>query len=437
MIETIKSIILDFQEVRLETGVPRRIRIETVRGKAAVCIGVRRSGKSTYLFQIIQRLKDSGVPRENILYLNFFDDRLHNLRQNNLGLITEAYYSLYPEKKNAEIVYCFFDEIQAVPGWEPFVDRLMRTEKCEVYLAGSSAQMLSKEIATQMRGRALSWEMFPFSFREFLDWKGIDSASTLSTKKRLVVQKAFEEYWDTGGFPEVAGLSRDLQIKIHQEYFHAILFRDLVERHDVSHPKAVTDLAHWLADNTASMYSVNSLTRYLKSLGHKAPKSVVSNYLEWFEDAYFLFTVRIFDASLARSNTNPKKVYCVDHALVTSVSSGILVNSGHLLENLVFTALRRLHPKIYYYKTKTGREVDFIVPLRKRVRMLIQVCESLAEPQTRKRETAALAEAMTELNLKSGTIVTRGEDEQIDAGGGAINVVPIWRFLLDLPESIE
>lgn len=437
MIETIKSIILDFQEVRLETGVPRRIRIETVRGKAAVCIGVRRSGKSTYLFQIIQRLKDSGVPRENILYLNFFDDRLHNLRQNNLGLITEAYYSLYPEKKNAEIVYCFFDEIQAVPGWEPFVDRLMRTEKCEVYLTGSSAQMLSKEIATQMRGRALSWEMFPFSFREFLDWKGIDSASTLSTKKRLVVQKAFEEYWDTGGFPEVAGLSRDLQIKIHQEYFHAILFRDLVERHDVSHPKAVTDLAHWLADNTASLYSVNSLTRYLKSLGHKAPKSVVSNYLEWFEDAYFLFTVRIFDASLARSNTNPKKVYCVDHALVTSVSSGILVNSGHLLENLVFTALRRLHPKIYYYKTKTGREVDFIVPLRKRVRMLIQVCESLAEPQTRKRETAALAEAMTELNLKSGTIVTRGEDEQIDAGGGAINVVPIWRFLLDLPESIE
>jgi hypothetical protein len=437
MIETIKSIILDFQEVRLETGVPRRIRIETVRGKAAVCIGVRRSGKSTYLFQIIQRLKDSGVPRENILYLNFFDDRLHNLRQNNLGLITEAYYSLYPEKKNAETVYCFFDEIQAVPGWEPFVDRLMRTEKCEVYLTGSSAQMLSKEIATQMRGRALSWEMFPFSFREFLDWKGIDSASTLSTKKRLVVQKAFEEYWDTGGFPEVAGLSRDLQIKIHQEYFHAILFRDLVERHDVSHPKAVTDLAHWLADNTASMYSVNSLTRYLKSLGHKAPKSVVSNYLEWFEDAYFLFTVRIFDASLARSNTNPKKVYCVDHALVTSVSSGILVNSGHLLENLVFTALRRLHPKIYYYKTKTGREVDFIVPLRKRVRMLIQVCESLAEPQTRKREIAALAEAMTELNLKSGTIVTRGEDEQIDAGGGAINVVPIWRFLLDLPESIE
>jgi hypothetical protein len=163
----------------------------------------------------------------------------------------------------------------------------------------------------------------------------------------------------------------------------------------------------------------------------------VSDYLEWFEDAYFLFTVRIFDPSLARSNTNPKKVYCVDHALVTSVSSGILVNSGHLLENLVFTALRRLHPEIYYYKTKTGREVDFIVPTRGRSKMLLQVCESLAEPQTRKRETAALSEAIAELSLSTGTIVTRNENERIEAGSGTIEVVPAWRFLLELPESVE
>ena len=163
----------------------------------------------------------------------------------------------------------------------------------------------------------------------------------------------------------------------------------------------------------------------------------MSDYLEWFEDAYFLFTVRIFDTSLARSNTNPKKIYCVDHSLVTSVSSGILVNSGHLLENLVFTALRRLYPDIYYYKTKSGREVDFIVPGRGRARMPVQVCESLAEPQTRKRETAALSEAMAELGKKTGTIVTRNEAEQIDIDGGTIEVVPGWRFLLDLPESTK
>jgi predicted AAA+ superfamily ATPase len=344
------------------------------------------------------------------------------------------------------------NEIQGLSGWEPFVDRLMRTEKCEVYLTGSSARMLSKEIATQMRGRALSWGIFPFSFREFLDWKGTAIVGPLSTKKRLLVQKAFGEYWESGGFPEVAGLARNLRIKIHQEYFHTILFRDLVERHDVSHPKAVTDLAHRLIDNTASLYSVNGLTGYLKSLGHKAPKSAVSEYLEWFEDAYFLFTVRIFDASLARSNTNPKKIYCVDHALVTSVSSGILINSGHLMENLVFTALRRCYPEVYYYKTKAGKEVDFVIPMGRRGSLssmtgeavgggpstrLVQVCESLIDPRTRKRETTALREAMAELNVKAGTIVTGKEVERIDTDAGTIEVVPVWRFLLDLSESAE
>ncbi len=161
----------------------------------------------------------------------------------------------------------------------------------------------------------------------------------------------------------------------------------------------------------------------------------MADYLEWFEDAFFLFTVRIFDASLARRNANPKKIYCVDHAMVTSVSSGILVNARHLLENLVFTALRRLYQEICYFKTKTGREVDFIVPMRGQQPILIQVCESLAEPQTRKRETTALSEAMTELGLKTGTLVTRGETGRIETGGGTIDVVPAWRFLLDLPES--
>ncbi len=437
MLETIRSIILDSQEARPDTGVPRRLRIETVPGKATVCVGVRRSGKSTYMHQVAQRLVDSGISRQNILHVNLFDDRLHSLRQDNLGLISEAYYSLFPEKKNTETVHCFFDEIQAVPGWEPFVDRLMRTEKCEVYLTGSSAHMLSKEIATQMRGRALSWELFPFSFREFLDARGDGNTGPLSTRRRLLVQKSFDEYWETGGFPEVTHLGRALRIKTHQEYLQAILFRDLVERHDIAHPNAVSDLAHWLVDNTASHYSLNSLTNYLKSLGHKLTKSAVSDYLEWFEDAYFLFTVRTYDASLARSNVNPKKVYCIDHALVMSTSSGVLVNSGHLLENLVFIALRRLYPNIYYYRTRGNREVDFVIAARGSARMLIQVCESLANPQTRKREVTALREAMTELALTAATIVTKNEEEQISVDGKTIDVVPAWRYLLGLPDTVE
>ena len=437
MLDTLKTMILDFQEVPLETGVPRRMALQAVPRKASVCVGVRRSGKSTFMFQIMQRLLDSKVPRQNILYVNFFDDRLHGLQQAGIGLVTEAYYSLYPEKKNAETVYCFFDEIQSIEGWEPFVDRLMRTEKCEVYLTGSSARMLSREVATQMRGRALSWEMFPFSFREFLDSRGIDASGELSTKRRLVVQKAFEDYWQTGGFPEVLAVPHHVRIKTHQEYFHAVLFRDLVERHDVSHPKAVSDLAHWLADNIASPYSVNRLTGYLKSLGHNAPKSAVSDYLAWFEDAYFFFSVRLFDASLARSHSNPKKAYCVDHAVIPSLASGVLVNAGHLLENLVFTGLRRAFSEVFYGKTKAGRKVDFVVPLRSGHPMLVQSCESLADPQTRKREVSALNEAMGELGCKTGTVVTRGEDERIDTDSGTIKAMPVWKFLFELPEAKE
>jgi len=433
MIGIIKTLILDFMEAPLETGVSRRIHVEPIAGKATVCVGVRRCGKSTYMFQVMQSLVDKGISKENILYLNFFDDRLHDLQHEGLGQVIEAYYSLYPEKKNTEKVYYFFDEIQMIPGWEPFIDRLQRTENCEIYITGSSANLLSKEIATQMRGRALSWEMFPFSFKEYLDFKGINIEPSLSTKKQFLVRKTFEEYWKTGGFPEVAGLNQNLRVKIHQEYFQAILFRDLVERYDIPHPKAVMDLAYRLIDTTASLYSINSLTGYLQSLSHKAPKSAVSAYVDWFEDAYFLFTIRVFDASLTRSKASPKKIYCIDHALVTSVSSGILVNSGHLLENLVFMALRRISPLVYYYKTKAGREVDFILQTSDRTRMLVQVCESMANEQTRKREISALSEAMSELGLTSSIIVTRNEEERLVVKDKTINIIPAWRFLIDSP----
>lgn len=434
MLNRIKEVILDFQSVELNTGVARDMSCIPVKGKAGIYIGVRRCGKSTYLFQMIDQLLSRSIPRQNILYLNFFDDRLYGLDRENLGLILEAYFSLYPEKKNTETIYCFFDEIQSACGWEPFIDRLLRTVDCEVYITGSSARMLSREIATQMRGRAISWEMFPFSFKEFLKAKNIDSKGPLSTKKRLLIQKTFNEFWDNGGFPEVLNSDRLVRIKTHQEYFNAMLFCDLVERHDISHPRALMDLAHWLINNTASLYSINNLTGYLKSLGHKVPKSSVSDYLAWFEDAYILFTVRIFDSSVSRMNANPKKIYCIDHSMVTSVSSRILVNSGHLLENLVFTALRRTTSEIFYYRCKSGREVDFIAKRHKKPRMLVQVCESLADPKTRKRELTSLSEAMNEQKLDSGIVVSRGEEEFLRLEYGVIEVMPAWRFLLKMTD---
>lgn len=435
MIEQIKTMILDYQESMPDPGVARTLEIQSVQGKATICIGVRRAGKSVYMRQVIEKLLLSGVDIQNVLHLNCFDDRLHELQRTGLDLINQAYFSLYPEKKDVEKVYYFIDEIQDVPGWEKFIERLLRTEKVEIYLTGSSASLLSKEIATQMRGRALSWEIFPFSFEEFLRFKEIENTKAIASKQKLKLQKAYKDYWVIGGFPEVLGLDEKLRIKVHQEYFGTLLFRDVIERHDVLHPKAVSDLAYWLVNNVAGSYSINALTGYLKSLGHKISKSVISSYLVWFEDAYFFFTVKRFDASVKRAEVNPKKVYCIDHAMVNSTSSGILLNEAHLLENLVFIGLRRHYSEIYYYKTQNAREIDFVVQSRKSTCQLIQVCVSLIDEKTRKREFTALIEGMNELGLSEGFIITQSEEERVTIGDKRIHILPAWRFLLTLQAS--
>jgi predicted AAA+ superfamily ATPase len=429
VIETLKEMILDFQQQEVNVGVRRRLDVSLLKGKAIVCIGVRRCGKSTLLNQLVMDALAKGVPRENVLYVNFFDDRIQEPLQGNLNLILEAYFSLYPEKKGHEEVFCFFDEIQEIRGWEAFVDRLMRAERCRVFITGSSARMLSKEIATQMRGRSLAWELFPFSFVEWIDYKGVGDKPGTS-RFRLRSKKAFEEYWDCGGFPEVRNVERHLRVMIHQEYFKTIVLRDIVQRYDASHPRAVMDLAHRLVNQTASLYSINSLTGYLKSVGHSAQKTFVRDCLQWFEDAYFMFSVLIFDASAARQNVNSKKIYCVDHALARSVGSGILVNTGHLLENMVFCQLRRLGEAIHYYRTADGREVDFIWRIGAEPWRLVQVCETLESPETREREVSSLRMAMRERKLRLGTIVTRNEKDDLVVDEGRIQVVPVWEFLL-------
>ncbi len=432
MLETLKEIILDFQQTELEASVPRRLEIRRVARKATVIIGARRAGKSTFMLQVVQKLVREGVSRQNIVHVNFFDDRLYPLRQSGCGAVLEAVYQLYPEKKDQEKMYFFFDEIQTVPGWEAFVERLLRTERCEVFLTGSSAHLLSRELATAMRGRALSWELFPYSFREFLRAGGVPAPANLSTKSRLQIRQAFGQYWECGGFPEVTGQAREVRIRIHQEYLHAMLFRDIIERHDSSHPRAVTDLAHRLADNVGSLYSINKLTEQLKAGGHKVPKSAVAEILDWFEDAFFLFSVRLHDASWARSNVNPKKVYCIDHSMARSIGSGVLRNEGHLLENLVFLGLRRRTPEIFYYRCASKREVDFLAVMPDRRRLLVQVCDSLADPATRRRELAALQDALAELDLPEAWLVTRDAEETLELDGRTIRVVAAWRFLLEL-----
>lgn len=437
MIECLKRIIIEYQNLEPPGELlPRRVAIGGLPGKVSVVTGVSGSGKTILLRQRIRQMVESGVPRESILYLDFADDRLYWLRHENPDLILDAYFELHPQKRGSETIHCFFDEVQSVPHWQIFIDRLTRSEKCEVTVAGSMLPSQEEETANPLTGRIVPWEVFPFSFREFLDSRSIESDGPLSTKQRLIIQKAFEAYWQVGGFPEANGLDQRQRIEAHQANWNAIL-ASIIAHHNISHPRAVIDLAHWLVDNTGSFYAVSHLTDYLKSLGHRVRKCSVVDWLAAFEDAWLLFSVNIFSSSPTRISVNPRKIYCIDHALAASISSGILTNRESLLENLVFTALRRVTPEIFYHKTKTGREVDLVALLpsvlgQERVVILVQVCASLADPRVRQSEVRSLSEAMVELTVAEGTIVTWRTDETIPVGFGTIQVVPVWRFLLEM-----
>jgi predicted AAA+ superfamily ATPase len=432
MLDLLKEIILDFQNETLDTGVKRRLKYELVKGKAFVCLGVRRCGKSTLLYQIIDDLKRNGVKNENILYINFFDDRLMDIKHGNLSQISEAYYSIFPEKKGTERIYCFFDEIQEAENWEPFVDRMLRTDKCEVFISGSSAKMLSKELATQMRGRSISWELFPFSFKEFADYKKVDYHK-LTSKNRLLLKKCFNEYFEKGGFPEIRNVSTKLRIKIHQEYYKTILHRDIIERFNAIHPQAVIRAGYRLIGTAGSLYSINRITSYLKSMGYKVSKGFVSSCIDWFEDAYFLFSVKIFSQSVSKQNVNAKKIYCIDHSMITSVTPRISQNVGHILENVIFMHLRHQREDIFYYRTSKGKEIDFVWLDDQRNKHLVQVCVSLNEPPTRKREISSLLQAMDELNLNESIIVSLEDDDLIEIEEKKIRVIPAWKYLINDP----
>jgi uncharacterized protein len=428
-LEILKEIILSSQELKRETGISRQLDFHAIRNKASVFIGVRRSGKTTYLHQIMNKLhKNDAIPQESICYVSFFDERLLTLKADTLGIIIDAYYTLYPEKRNKSTVYYFFDEIQEIQGWETFVSRLMIQENCHVFISGSSAKMLSKEIATQMRGRSLSWEIFPFSFCEFLAFHNIDSHK-ITEQTRLNIQSAMDDYFIQGGFPETVNIPDKIRIQIHQEYYRTILHRDIIERNDAPHPRMVMDLGKLLLNSNCSLYSLNKLTEKMKAYGHKAVKSHIAEILGWFEDAYFLFSLKKFDISVHKQNINLKKIYSIDPSLAHSVTGSFLLNSGHRLENFVFLQLRRCTEEIYYYKTKNGYEVDFLYIVNSE-RKLIQVTESLALETTRKREVRALFEAMEEISLSRAFIITRNEEFSIEENNLIIEVIPIWRFLI-------
>lgn len=433
-----KELISTFQASDIPIPCRRQISVavlpEDLR-KAQVLIGMRRSGKTWLLYQVMQDLMKQGIDKSKLLYINFEDDRLSDMRKENFQDILDGYFELYPEYLNRSDIYFFFDEIHEIEGWEKFIRRLLDQEKMKLYITGSSSKMLSKEIASSLRGRTLSQEIFPFSFVEYLDRRKIAKPTRLGTKERIQLTSAFGSFLLEGGFPETINRDPEIRRTLLQEYTASVIYRDIVDRHHISNTHALKQLlAHGLR-NSATIFSISKIFKTFKSLGYEISKNSLYEYMGYFEDAYCLFSLGKFDLSLRKAAQSMKKIFTVDQGLITAFTMSSAFDQSQLLETAVFSYLRRRSNELYYYHTKEGKEVDFIQLLPDQSLALYQVCLSLKDTKTRKREIEALEIAMQELQVPTSTIITFDEEEEIFSSAGTIRCLPAWKLMLHLQSS--
>lgn len=437
--QTFKTIIRDNQQrfpVKLH---PRQGYIPVEAERIITLTGARRTGKTFTQFQLINTLLDQKkADPTQVVYINLEDDRLFPLNLEKLGLLPEAYYELYPNNRETK-VWFFLDEIQIVPEWERFVRRLHDGEECQIIITGSSSSLLSREIATRLRGRTLSHEIFPFSFTEVSDFKQV-SADLHASDSTAKLRHTMHKYLEAGGFPEIVHLATDehspgIYQKIWQEYIDLILFRDIIERHQVSNTWLLKFYLKFLLTNSSNLISIQKIYRDFKSQGIKVSKNSLYEYLAYMEEAYALFTVPLYTDNLREQQRNPRKVYPLDLGLKRAVSGSR--DAGRDLEALVFQQLRRFYSDIYYWKG--DQEVDFLVPKKagaEDLPLLINVCATLEDMDTRKREISGLKEAASELGLSCCFIITLDEEEtlnleRLNGSPLEIKIIPYWKWCFD------
>ncbi len=390
---------------RLDDLVQREEQFPTAPNKIKVAIGMRRVGKTYFLYQQILKLLKEGVAISRILYVNFEDDRLFPMTSKGLAELIEAFYALYPENHDQRC-YLFLDEIQNIQDWPMTIRRFQDSLNAEIYLTGSSAKLLSKEIASSLRGRSLCSEIWPYSFLEFLRAKNIElELKPFSTKTKNLLFKLFSQYLSEGGFPEVTNYEQDERQKTLQEYIDVVIYRDIIERHSIKNTTLIKYMIMSLIHNVSKPFAINKFYNDIKSQGYKINKDTLYDYTNHIEDAYLAFCVPLGDKSIRRINTNPKKIYCIDTGLVRAVTLDYESDLGKLFENIIYLELRRMGYQINYYLTKERYEVDFLVTSPQGKRKLFQVAWDSSNPDTLLREERALKVAMSELGIE-GEIIT-------------------------------
>jgi predicted AAA+ superfamily ATPase len=420
--ELFKYLIKEFHERKLPEVYSRRLKIPETQ-KIVSLIGARRIGKTSYFFQMIREL-EVKVGRERILYINFEDERILPLTTKDLNWILEAYYELYPENIDQEL-YLFFDEVQNVQGWEIFVRRLYDKGNLKLFLTGSSSKMLSKELATSLRGRTLAFYLFPLDFQEYLTFKGIELVRDFEySKQRFELKKLFEEYLYEGGFPEVVLEIPALRKRILQDYFEMMIYRDLVERFSIRNTTLLKSLTKYLVTNIGTSFSVTSYYETIKK-HQEVSKGTLLEYLSYLEDISLVYLLPRFSYSLKAQAINPKKIYCLDNGLRNSVVFVFSKDEGRLAENLVFLELMRQEKEAYCWKN--GNEVDFVIKEKDNSLTAINVTygDSINE-----REISALKKFSEEQEFASsvkGLILLTKDVEKTENG---ITYIPLWKWML-------
>lgn len=377
-----------------------------------VITGLRRVGKSTLLKQIAHQYF-----KENFYFVSFEDERLLNFQVKDFDLLHETLIGLFGEKKTF-----LFDEIQNVPQWERFVRRL-HDQGYKFIVTGSNASLLSQELGTRLTGRSIRVELFPFSFREFLDYKKvkIPDLKVLTTKQKGNLLKLTNEYLSSGGIPDALKYPK---LSIHKTLYDDVLYRDIATRYNIDNVKILQELAFYLISNISSLISFNKLKDLLK-LGSV---NTVKSYVDYLENSWLFFTVNKYAYSVKEQQIAAKKLYCIDTGLAQSVGFSFSENKGKLMENLVFLTLRRKYDRVYYYKTVKDLEVDFFVPQKK---MLIQVTQKFDLQETEEREQKALISAKGELEkINKLILVAEGTRQDIEIEGSKIQVIPLYEWLL-------
>ena len=394
---------------------------------ATVIKGMRRTGKTFVTYLKMRALMKEGVELGRIVHLNFEDERLKRMTMDDLHLINEAHAELHPECARQKCWY-FLDELQTVEGWEAYARRLVDSRRVQLSLTGSSSKLLSEEIATEMRGRSIPIEVFPLSFPEYIRFNGIMDRipkDGWTECERGTLRNAMGQYLERGGFPDVQHVNAGIRAGMLQGYVDAVLYRDVLERHEVPSMQALRYTLDYLFHNFARKTSARAIVGVLRQMGVATGRESIADYLGYFKDAYLVYPVSIHSDSLAVKRVNPDKMYLVDTGLIRAMNAKMDREKGWLLENLVFMTLRRGFNKIEYYVTNSGGEVDFLVQDNVTLKhRLVQVSWDLSDELTFTREMKALKEAMSETGIGDGTVVTWDDEREIDG----IRIVPAWKW---------